>query len=76
MKVKIKNNFSKTQNISSRVLQGLELGPLLFLIFINDLPHDIKSEIKLFADDVKILVRPMELSDIFEVFRLVWVLVL
>ena len=34
-------------------------GSLLFLIFINDLRNDIKSEIKLFAGDVKRLIRPL-----------------
>ena len=27
------------------------LGPLLFLTYINDLPHDISSICKMFADD-------------------------
>ena len=36
---------------------GLVLGALLFWIFINELPEDIKAEIKLFANDVKLLVR-------------------
>ena len=48
MKIKIGYNYSETQNIPSSVPQGLILGPLLFLIFINDLPYDITSEIKLF----------------------------
>ena len=31
--------------------QGTVLGPLLFLTFINDIPRDISSHLRLFADD-------------------------
>ena len=47
-------NGSKSQEISINcgVPQGSILGPLLFLLFINDLPEVIKgSRIKLYADD-------------------------
>ena len=34
-------------------LQGSVLGPLLFLLFVSDMPDDIMSSVKAFADDTK-----------------------
>ena len=47
----------------SGVPQGSVLGPLLFLIFVNDLPDWVRSSIKMFADDTKLWTTVRNASD-------------
>jgi Reverse transcriptase (RNA-dependent DNA polymerase) len=49
--VDINGQFSKPRSINISVMQGSVLGPILFLIFINDLTKATSLKTLLFADD-------------------------
>ena len=53
-RVVLNGRFSSWADIHTGVPQGSILGPLLFLIYINDLSNDITIKCKLFADDTSL----------------------
>ena len=50
----VHDTVSLWHNVTSGMPQGSFLGPVLFLLYINDLPDNVASHVYMFADDTKI----------------------
>ena len=57
-RVVVERESSAEARVKSGVPHGSVLGPLLYLIFINDLAENTKSTVRLFADDC-VMYRPI-----------------
>ena len=68
-RVKVGEQLSTEAPVVSGVPQGSVIGPVLFIIFINDLPDGLKNKILLFADDVKLYRRVKTVADCMELQR-------
>ena len=66
LRTSVRGCYSTTRDVISGVPQGSVLGPLLFVLFINDLPDGIKNISKLFADDLKLIANAKNNIDVTE----------
>ena len=53
-KVRVDDAYSSSAKVKSGIPQAWFLGPILFIIFINDMPDIIESTCQMFADDAKV----------------------
>ena len=58
------SSVSDLQFLSAGVPQGSVVGPLLFLIYVNDIKDNLLSTARLFADDTSLAVSASDLNDI------------
>ena len=62
-RVVLNGQHSSWADVKAGVLQGSILGPLIFLIYINNLPNGLNSNVKLFADDTSLFSVVHNISD-------------
>ena len=62
-RVVLNGQTSEWKKINSGVPQGSVLGPLLFLIYINDLPDALTSMCKIFADDTSLFSKVLDVNE-------------
>ena len=60
---RVNDSCSDFQQVTSGIPQGSVLGPILFVIYINDLPDKLESDCYMFADDTKIFRQIASTSD-------------
>ena len=64
--VNVGKEFSSPGKLSCGVPQGLILGPLLFLLYVNDIPQTVNSELLLYADDTCLIYMGKDIQKIEE----------
>ena len=62
--VNLGNNFSQPASVSCGVPQGSILGPLLFLIYVNDMSQVVKCDLFLYADDACVVCQHKDINKI------------
>ena len=62
--IEIKNQLSDYGKVTCGVPQGSILGPLLFLIYVSDMPQAVKSNLFLYADDSCLMYQHRDVKEI------------
>ena len=63
-KVNLGNNFSQPPSVCSGVPQGSILGPILFLIYVNDMSQAVTCDLFLYVDDSCLVCQHKDINEI------------
>ena len=81
-RVVLNGQTSTWSKIKAGVPQGSILGPLFFLIYINDLPSELRCSAKLFPDDTSLfsvvenVMKPLQINSLIKTIRFFLLLLL
>ena len=71
-KVIVEGKISDSITVILEVPQGIVLGPLFFLQYINDLPDTVKCKIGLFVDDSIVYYNPIKMPYVYDLKTGTW----
>ena len=63
-RLNLENCYSDPSNITFGVPQGSILGPLLFLIYVSDMPQAVISNLFLYADDSRLVFQGKDVIEV------------
>ena len=63
-RVQINSSTSSLLSVNASVPQESVLGPILFLVYVNDIADNLLSLVRLFADDISLFFSASNLRDI------------
>ena len=64
----VEGQHSTPCSVTSGVPQGSVLGPVIFLVYINDVSSNIHSELRLFSDDI-LIYKPIVSADNHDILQ-------
>ena len=63
VRILVRGEYSEWVDVISGVPEGPALGPILFLIYVNDIPEIVNCSIQMLADETKLFSNVKSIDD-------------